>query len=159
MARLPRPYIPLRVRCLVALRQCFERGITPLLALGTSHSKALAIMLSALFQGRKVDLHHRPALENREQIVIDGKFICYVPDANDSDFLIYLENNDQNNDHYIETHVRGVGALRSDTGQRNHQKALDRNRGALKRRPKVKIRSRGFDKSKKRKWPKRKFGG
>lgn len=143
--RLPRPYIPLGVRVQVAHRQIMERklwsvevrdaivGNTAMLSVKLTYALAL------LFEGRKVELHHRPALENRQQILFHGKFVRYEPDANDPAFLVYLENNAANNDHYIETHVRGVGAQRSDTGQRNHQKRMDENRGLRQRRPKAKI--------------------
>lgn len=148
--RLFRPYIPLDVRLKVASRQLslIDISATCLLALmkDSAIKKRLGYALAKLFHGRKHELHHRPALENRQQIKRRGKIIGYIPDANDPDHLVYLENNPENNDHYIETHVRGVGAQRSDTGQRNHTKALERNRGLRKRKPKVKIKSRGFQK-------------
>lgn len=151
MARLLRPYIPLDVRCQVAARQCEEKHGAGSHMRPSRRSARLWLcdILILIFGDKKVELHHRPALENRPFNKRTGK---YKPEANDPDFLVYLEKHD----HHIETHVRGICAQRSDTGQRNHQKALDRNRGKIKRRPKVKIRSRGFSGGK-RLWPSRKF--
>lgn len=169
--KLPRPHIPLRVRVTVAHRQLVYRGLWTkahirLMAdspMPAGHQLKHAIGL--LFEGRKVELHHRPALENREKIFKDGVHVGYRPHPNNPDFLIYLENNDKNNDHYIETHVRGVGARRSDTGERNHQKAMERNRGLRPSKKSRPIKSRGFAsdsgpglRTEKRKWPTRKFG-
>lgn len=136
------------VRVRVVTRQLAETNpkdaVHVIAMTGCPYKLQLQHGLERLFQGRKSELHHRPALENRQ---FNKRTRKYDPDANDPDYLVYLENNETSNDHYIETHVRGVGAQRSDTGQRNHQKALDRNRGLIKRRrPKAKIRSRGFQK-------------
>lgn len=173
--KLWRPYVPLETRCIVAVRQCAERDIDTSAVVNKPLARRLRHLLILLFAHRKHDLHHRPALENRTKLrsmmTKYGKsfeIIIYEPDANDPDHLVYLENNSENNEHYIETHVRGQGALRSDTATRMHQKAMDRNRGLLPRRPKAKIQSRGFSDQKimlrtkqswpKRKWPKRRFG-
>jgi hypothetical protein len=170
MSKLLRPYIPLRVRCIAALRQLGwgekskdgqQASIELLIRLHwpdqtaaageTGHGRLLATLMQELAQKfgcavGDLQLHHRPALENREQQISsrDGvrKIIGYFPDANDPEHLFYIDKQS----HHIETHVRGVGALRSDAGEHNHQKALDRNRGLIKRKPKAKIRCRGFGK-------------
>lgn len=144
--KLYRPRIPLDIRCIVAARQCMAGGIDIGEVVNKPAGRRLRHLLILLFKGRKHDLHHRPAIENRPSVPAyishRGKVIpirIYTPDANDPDHLIYLENNAENNEHYIETHVRGIGALRSDTGERNHQKAIERNRGLRSRRRKSKI--------------------
>lgn len=174
MAKLYRPRIPFDVRCIVAARQCAQRSIDISEVVNEPAARRLRHLLILLFANRKRDLHHRPALENRVKrkavIVVRGvprTIMLYTPDANDPDHLIYLESSAENNEHYIETHVRGIGALRSDTGERNHTKALERNRGLRPKKMSRPIISRGFTsvprvkiRGEKRKWqwPKRKFG-
>lgn len=157
----PRPHIPISVRVQVAARQLRERG-SPLdrsvlyglrLLLSTdgtgdqslSAARKLRSLLAALFGEIPCELHHRPALINRPFNNRTGK---YSPPANHPDFLVYLEKED----HRIETYVRGVGAQRSDMGQRKYQRRMDRNRGKLPR----KRRYRPI-KNRRTKWPSRKF--
>lgn len=70
----------------------------------------------------KLELHHRPALVNRPY---DERRGDYDPPANDPDHLFYLLKEEQ---HRIETYVRGVGALRSDVSQRRYLKRVAKNR-------------------------------
>jgi hypothetical protein len=139
--KLPRPYIPISVRLFVAERQFLECGITDLHSLYSwryywrpvkGNTEKLEALLTALFGKAKVELHHRPALLNRERTKKGG----YIPDANDPDYLVYLPVDD----HDIETRVRGQHGQHSDLGlaRKNKRKAKKL-------------------KAKKRKWPSRPF--
>lgn len=114
MPKLLRPYIPLEVRCRVALRQL---GSTPkqidenCAAVGISGGHGFTVYLSILLPrlanklscaADDLQLDHDPALENRQKIVSMDQ-IGYHPDANDPDFLIYREKHA----HHIKTNVRG----------------------------------------------------
>lgn len=126
MARLYRPYVPLKVRLIVAERQCDLRGINSgAIALLHSGGDRLKVMLNVLFGDSTVALDHDPALVNRiKRKVIaydkktDGvKFITrYSPDANDPRFLIYREAGKpgDGSDHDIKTRVRGEHGQHSD---------------------------------------------
>lgn len=143
--RLYRPHIPLEVQSLVASRQLgYNREAALYLIKDAKHQKGgVGALLRKQIRelkgrlGANIQLDHDPALENRQFDPVTRK---YTPDANDPDYLIYREKHA----HYIKTHVRGDGAKRSDTAERNHQKRMDENRGLRARKPKVKIRSRGF---------------
>lgn len=137
--KLHRPYIPIAIRVAVAERQCLEIGIQP----GENWSywpqgKRLRILLDKLFGEKKIQLHHRPALCNRPWV---EELDDYDPPANASAFLVYVPNAD----HDIETRVRGLGAQRSDLGQRRYNKKIAKNRSKDKKRssrwPKRKLRS------------------
>lgn len=160
--KLYRPYVPLAVRVLVAERQLGKIGWCP-----TDQTCALPLgerlftNLRALFGDAKSELHHRPALCNRRRYVRNGK-VFYDPPANDPAHLVYLADDE----HDIETRVRGVGAQRSDLGQARYNKKVARNREKRVPRPKQAVSrkaspgSSGFpissDKSKpKRKWASR----
>lgn len=124
MARLHRPYIPISVRVQVAQRQVDALGVnTPTCS---NQSILLRALLAVLFGDRKIELHHRPALVNRRRYVRNGK-VFYDPPANDSAHLVYLAEDD----HDIETRVRGVGAQRSDLGQRRYDKNVAKNRAKI----------------------------
>ena len=123
--RLPRPHIPISVRVQVAERQMHERGLTdwsPGMPTGF-HSKTalLDYYLRRLFGDGTFELHHRPALVNRERYRRGGKTF-YKPDANDPNHLVYL----LDDEHDIETRVRGVGAQLSDLGQARKRKRAAR---------------------------------
>lgn len=139
--RLERPYIPFPVRVAVARRQLAVAD--PLAAIGvecrtdySGDTHKLKVILALLFKGLACELHHRPALVNRRSYVRRGKTL-YDPPANDPEHLVWLAEHD----HDIETRVRGVGAQRSDLGQRRYMKRVAENRAKV-RRPK-------------RKWPSR----
>lgn len=129
--KLHRPHIPLAIRVAVAERQamaslplaCLPWGPPP-----ESPRKRLAALLGALFGDQAVELHHRPALVNRRHRLVRGE-VVYSPPANDPEHLVYL----LKGDHEIETRVRGVGALRSDLGERRYRKRLARNRAPKKK--------------------------
>ena len=109
--KLPRPYIPLAKRVLVARRQMHEGGMTVLGIMLTNYygktpREELRQQLFALFGNNEVHLDHDPPLATREKIRRNGKVVRYKPDANDADFLIY-RNADA---HRTKTNVRGDGA-------------------------------------------------
>ncbi len=152
---MKRPHIPMNVRVKVAARQLRQTSTIAASVLyglddpTLSDSRRLRILLGHLFGTEKFELHHRPALVNRHSYVrvVKGRAkLFYRPAANDQDFLVYLPKDD----HGIETRVRGIGALRSDLGQRRYNKRVAENRGLRKRRPKAKIKSQTS-------WPKRSF--
>jgi hypothetical protein len=157
MTKSPRrPYIPLAVRIAVAERQCDGYGLLVAYHGDQSLKEHLRRALRALshFLPGKVELHHRPALVNR---LFDFKAQDYVPPANDPAFLVYLSKDE----HDIETRVRGVGAQRSDLGQRRYNKKVAKNRAKDKKRPgrwpRRQLRSKAINARWKRKgWPKRK---
>lgn len=127
MARLHRPHIPISVRVEVAERQCNQIGWTrDPGAREQSAEKWLKAMLRVLFGDYPCELHHRPALVNRRRYVRNGK-VFYDPPANDPAHLVYLAEDD----HDIETRVRGVGAQRSDLGQRRYDKNVVKNRAKI----------------------------
>lgn len=144
--RLPRPHIPISVRVAVARRQWGES--TGMHAMGIplpDNYAALQAYLHLLFGDQKVHLDHDPPLAARPlRFDKGGKFLGYVPDANDPDYLIYRTVED----HRLKTNVRGDGAQYPD------RVLIKRERRRLKkRRPKRKIANR------KRQWPKRKLRG
>jgi hypothetical protein len=124
VVRLHRPYIPWTVRRQVILRQLRERGGLECFFGDTPDRRLVEFCLMVLFgSGVKTELQHRPALCNRVQKIRNGKTI-YKPDANDPDYLVYL----RKEDHDIETRVRGIGAQRSDLGQRRYLKRVAKSR-------------------------------
>lgn len=129
--RLPRPYIPLKVRVQVAERQCLQVGWTrdPRDPCKLAH-KWLKVMLFVLFGNFPCALDHDPALVNRKRYVRNGKTF-YKPAANDPKFLLYREAG-PGSDHDIKTRVRGDGAQRSDLGQRRYDKRVAKNRAKRK---------------------------
>jgi hypothetical protein len=132
--RLDRPYIPLAIRVKVAERQADAKGYK-FGSIGFSNKERLATLLTFLFGETVPELHHRPALINRD--VINGKGgIRYEPEANDPEYLVYLDPQA----HDIETRVRGVGAQFSDLAQVRRRKAKIRKA----KRPKYKWASRPF---------------
>jgi hypothetical protein len=145
--RLTRPYIPLRVRLQVAERQYKQRfGFWPdftgnKATLGAS----LRAILRDLFDGRKVHLHHFPALCNRQIISSKSEgVVCYRPSANDPDHLTYIEADA----HDVWTRVRGPHGDYSDLAKARKRKRVERKR----KRPRRKLRGRGFDKTRSRKF-------
>lgn len=102
-------------------------------------------------------LDHTLALENRTKVFKNGIHVEYEPRASDPSWLMYRPHGAEFiESHLIKTNVRGDGAQHSDRAMAAKNKNIARNRD-LKRR-KAKLRSRGFQKGLKRKWPKRKFG-
>jgi hypothetical protein len=130
MMKFYRPYIPLDVRIQVAERQMQERMMVSAMHFMRLKFRRKGEHLDALLRclsSEKLDLHHRPALVNRDR----RKSGSYIPDANDPDYLIYLPTVE----HDVETRVRGVGAQRSDLGQRRYNKKVARNRSKDPKRP------------------------
>ena len=138
--QLPRPYIPLGTRLVVARRQLLTKNplldehFEMLLRTGYSTAFALSRALVLLFNGQKPHLDHDPALVLREFDAATGE---YNPPANDEQCLVYRTVND----HRIKTHV-GNGAQLSDTSQRMKARRMAENRGLRQRKPKKKIAAR-----------------
>lgn len=163
-----RRYVPLSVRVQVAERQfdaatsfAHENGDRHATVFrsfvdrdqwraGTPLQRQLYLLLQLLFGDAKTELHHRPALVNRP---LNRRKTDTVPPANDPEHLVYLLKDEE---HRIETYVRGVGAQRSDVSQRRYLKRVAKNRSSPKKR--VRRTSRGFPKRssqlKHRAWPK-----
>jgi hypothetical protein len=140
--KLPRPYVPLRVRVAVAERQFFEiHKRQPSMAFMKtrilSQRVKLEWLLVTMFGSKLIELHHRPALLNRSYV--NGK---YHPDANDPAFLVYLPADD----HAVETRVRGQHGDYSDLAKRRKAKRI----AQKTKRPRSRLRSRGFDKTRTR---------
>jgi hypothetical protein len=136
--KLPRPYIPLYMRELALDRQMRKAGFEPSWASqrGRSIATRLRLKLEEFFGCVPAELHHRPALLNREIIRRKDGSLGYLPPANDPYYLVYLTAGD----HDIETRVRGQHGQHSDL-------ALARKRKRKERKAK----------QPKRKWPSRKF--
>ncbi len=132
--KLPRPYIPLSVRIEVAKRQILQLADNgrPIKAfpLSTYALKLIAKgglagiqraqlnwCLGILFGKAKAHLDHDPPLCLREY---NPKTKQYVPDANDPNYLRYVNAES----HRIKTYIRGEGARRSDMGQRRYLKRV-----------------------------------
>lgn len=169
MARLYRPYIPLEVRVLVAVRHLVGVGGQPPPRCGTSAGAYLRRLLVLTFGHDNVELHHRPALMNRVRHTMKSGGVFYEPPANSPEYLVYL----LPDDHDVETRVRGVGALRSDQGQQRYLKKVAKNRlkregkklrrpsGGLHRTPagarfQVRAFAKGAGRIRSRPWPSRK---
>lgn len=165
--RLPRPHVPLEVRCRVALRQTgasaeFAENVIryhrrdPRAPAGTTgFGRLLRIALKQLAEKlgcpmRDLRLDHDPALGLRKKIRRGGKIVGYVPHANDPNSLLYRSKDG----HHVKTNVRGDGAQRSDTAR------MKRERRRTSKKPKRKYRwakgrkieNRGFDKRGKKPW-------
>ena len=130
MSRLPRPYIPLALRVQVAVRQLADVG-------KAEHKFAKYVQLGLrlkwaiedLFGDRKAELHHRPALVNRRR----KRNGDYDPPANDPAYLVYLADDD----HDVETRVRGQHGAHSDLGMNRKNKNIAKNRDPKRRKAKI----------------------
>lgn len=178
--RLPRPYIPLDVRCRIGARQIGwgenakdgqEAAINSLLRLhapirrhghkGTSGYARLlrnilaelATKLSCCPQDLRLD--HDPPIALRVKVRSRGKIIGYLPDANDPEFLSYRPHGAQfAGSHDVKTRIRGDHGQYSDVTLIKRQRRRERGKKESAR----KLRSRPFPKPKQKKpWPKRKF--
>lgn len=172
MPRLLRPYIPLEVRCRVALRQLGELFIDRAIDArrprrdagymvgvvglsGGGFGAYLDELLGRLAELLACDvkslaLDHDPALGAREKVFRKGEHVGYRPDANDPEYLIYREKHA----HHIKTNVRGDGAQHPDRVLIKKNRRIERG-PRPKRAPR--IQSRGFEKGPKRPWGKRSF--
>jgi hypothetical protein len=145
VVRLYRPYIPWSVRREVIARQMHERGVEPSSAAKYtgSNERAVRFMIEELFGlGVRVELHHDPALVNREQKTVremvaihPGRgpkwrnVVRYTPDANDPDYLLYMPVDD----HDVRTRVRGTRGQHSDLALARKRKRVEKKRGTAKR--------------------------
>jgi hypothetical protein len=146
---MKRPYIPLDVRIEVADRQIIADGGYFFVTGNPSRKELLQTMLTELFGDKKPELHHRPALVNRQR----RRNGDYDPPANDPAFLVYLAIAD----HDVETRIRGEHGAHSDLALRRKNKKIARNRDPKHRKAKIAQReeyrwpSRPFPKRSKRK--------
>jgi len=133
VSRLPRPHIPLSVRVQVAERQVGEAGFPGLLMFGGQDKKPLrerlVDALGFLFGDQKIELHHRPALVNRHR----KRNGDYDPPANDPLSLVYL----LDDEHDVETRIRGQHGQHSDLGMARKNKKIAANRNPKRRKAKI----------------------
>ena len=162
MSRIPRPNPPVEVRCQVALRQLGEMFPNQVI---DEHPRDLGKLLASLLArlapllGCEVSdlrLDHTWALENRPKQIKSDVHVDYYPPANDPEWLAYRPQGTQfAGSHDTKTRIRGDNGQLSDNAlakkERRRLHKLDPNR----RRSKIK--SRGFKKELKRKWPNRSF--
>jgi hypothetical protein len=142
--KVVRKHVPLAVRVVVAERQMAALGMLPYAGtLGTR----LKLGLADLFNGAKFELHHRPALENRP---LNRRKTDHVPPANDPAFLVYLLKDEE---HRIETYVRGQRGQLSDAGLRRKLKRMAKNRSPSKSRAKVRAAKRKRTIAGSNRWP------
>lgn len=147
----PRPYIPIKIRLKVALRQLKKAGLNPTdfeIRMRRSYGNIskrglLTLALQELLQGAAAQLDHDPALILRPFNEETGK---YDPDANDPEFLIWREQAD----HLEKTTGRRPGARRTIT-TKGSDIGLKTKFAKLERKPRLtpKIPSRGFQKRRK----------
>lgn len=153
MPKLLRPYIPLKIRCRVALRQL---GREPDYLVSKHHGQfgsMLAELSKHLGQALGCEpsdlrLDHDPALGARQKVFVDGVHVGYIPNSNDAEHLVYREESA----HKIKTNVRGIGAQRPDRVLIKRQRWVERGKPKKRSRP---IPNRPFQKGK-RPFPKRK---
>ena len=146
--RLHRPYIPLEVRCRVALRQLeFNASVIEHWRRADkvgprSIKEALRRLLILLADdlgcaSGELHLDHDPPLAARQRRG-EGKRTVYSPDANDPAHLVYREKRA----HHIKTNVRGDGAQYPDRVLITRERRRRRKKADHKRRwPKRKLRS------------------
>jgi hypothetical protein len=152
--KLHRPHTPILIQCLVIRRQLREMGVR-IEREGRSLTVYTMFMLDEfrnLIGARRLELHHDPALENREKRFDEaGQFIDYHPPANSPNHLYWLPADI----HLERTTGRKPGAERTVTSKGSDTwlaKKFRRLEGP--QRQKRKIPSRGFEK-RSRPWPKR----
>lgn len=153
MARLPRPYVPLPVRCRVALCQLGNLFIAETLddyrgRMGELLRQSLD-RLAELMGCSASDLHldHDPPLGAREKIRDGaGNIIEYIPAANNPDHLRYRPHGPRfERSHLIKTNVRGDHGQHPDRVLIKRQRRRERmEAGEIKQAPK-------------QAWPKRKM--
>lgn len=130
--RIPRPYIPIKTRIMVARRQIlalpdnpFTLAMKPIVRhVSVFNKTTLELLLATLGMRLDAQLDHNPPLMLRKKLYHNGKHVAYSPPANDPDFLIYriAEN------HRIKTFIHGDGAQRSDMAQRRYLKRVNASR-------------------------------
>jgi hypothetical protein len=133
-------------------RQMAEAGFTPTWAIKYTGSaeRRVRLKLEEFFAGRAVELHHRPALCNRQRMLFKSGPPAYLPDANDPDCLIYLLAG-SGEEHDVETRVRGLRGQHSDLALARKRRRAERKKTRRKTRWASRpLRSRGFDKRKRR---------
>ena len=118
--RLHRPYIPLYIREMALDRQMREVGVQTSWASrqGRSVATRLRMKLEEFFGCIPAELHHRPALCNRQRDASG----YYIPRANDPEYLIYLPADE----HDVETRVRGQHGDYSDLAKARKRKRKER---------------------------------
>ena len=139
MSRLPRPHISDRIRLKVAMRQL---GYSPQIIVSDTKGALKHRALAAFLFGElgylanqlgcsidQLELHHRPSLVNRRR----KRNGDYDPPANDPAYLVYLADDD----HDIETRVRGQHGQHSDLGMVRKNKRIAANRNPKRRKTKI----------------------
>lgn len=170
MARLYRPHIPLPIKVQVAMKALLARGINAF-----EHSRRDGESLSAMLDRvlklladsigceiKDLRLDHDPSLgarrKRRDYKQIRNSFFNeeitkYFPDANDPNHLFYRPHGPQfEGSHLIKTNVRGDHGQHPDRVLIKKARRIERGQKPKRGR---KIRSRGFDKTKSRSFPKR----
>lgn len=174
MPRLLRPHIPLETRCQVVLRQLGEMWIEDVISkfrlaanlkgrrngsLGHLLKTKLAELATLLgCEPKDLRLDHDPALGARAKVFDEetGEHIGYIPDANDPEHLRYRPHGTQfAGSHDVKTRIRGDHGQYPDLTLIKRQRARE---NPIKR-PKSKIKGRGFTKGKRpmkgrSSWPK-----
>lgn len=136
MPRLPRPYIPLKVRLQVAERQV---GFKP--CPEATASSRLQGILMMLFGDSPAHLDHDPPLAARKKIKNKaGEIIGYRPAANDPNYLIYRTAGA----HRLKTNVRGEHGQHPDRVLIKKNRKIERREAGVKERPKAKVRGLNF---------------
>lgn len=142
--KLYRPYIDVETRCRVALKQLGTLWIDeeiahnrPDFTVATVYRRTLSKFLASSLKNLApllacevgdLELHHRPALVNRQKYVRAGK-THYDPPANSVDHLFYLSAAA----HDIETRVRGLNGQHSDLALARKRKRKERKAAQPKR--------------------------
>ena len=153
MSRLPRPHVPMIVRCRVAARQIGWNDPDTLLSLHRPHSGApkgtaghgrllqkLLVELAKKLKCEVTDLRldHDPALENRVKVFRKGIHVDYKPAANDPEWLAYRPHGPEfAGSHLIKTNVRGDHGQHSDRAQAAKNKNIAKNRDPKRRKAKI----------------------
>lgn len=164
MTKLLRPPISDTIKAAVAVRQLRELRAPEETLLRTErrvgdYLERLLFALQVFMKTNKpLECHHRPALANREKVYAsEGRgvpliHVGYIPDANDPEHLFHLPEDD----HDVETRVRGLRGQHSDLGLIRKRKNIEKNRDPNRRKAKIagakrwpakgsqKIRSKGF---------------
>lgn len=149
MPRLPRPTIPIEIKCSVVLKQLGELFASDVIA---AHSRRLGrlladkkMALAGILNCDVADLRldHDPALGAREKVRNRlGEIVGYIPAANDVEGLFYRPHGPQfDHSHLIKTNVRGDHGQHPDRVLIKRQRRRDReeepNRKPRYRRPKT----------------------
>lgn len=161
----PRPHIPLATRCNVAALQLWPTHVTFFAEFSREDGESLAALLERRLialatvlgcEPADLDLDHNPPLRARPYNPrIKDPAARYTPNANDLHHLEYRPRAaEHERSHRIKTNVRGDHGQHSDRVLIKRERRRER-QASGRTKPKVKIRSRGFQKGGMFRWPKR----